>query len=187
MEGIIAVAAWIASPLMALSALGCLLFCRKAPRKNLLWASGIVAGAALALLGGGWLLGQFGLAWRDLPGGIFAAIMIIGWLAVNLLTLGCFLPLELPDLAPVLRWGMKLTVVACACLSIYVTLSFGALIAVFSFDNQERVLSYQGQTLIETDEGFLDPEYHYYTYHGLLVRGRESLYGVQMEHLPEDS
>ena len=62
-----------------------------------------------------------------------------------------------------------------------------ALVIMFTFQHNERIVSYQGQTLVETDEGFLDQEYHYYVYHGPLVRGGESLYGAQMERLPEDS
>ena len=110
----------------------------------------------------------------------------MGWLAINVLTLGSLLPKEMPNLAPVLRWGFKLALVGCACLSMYVTVTFGGLFAAFSYDNQERVIQYQGQTLVETDEGFLDPDYNYHLYHGPLVRGNESLFGTRMERLLED-
>ena len=186
MEEIITTGAIIGSPLMLMAALGCLLFCREESHKKLAWVFGVWAGALLLLFGGGWVLGQLGLAWRDLPGGILAVILIVGWLAINVLTLGSLLPKEMPNLAPVLRWGFKLALVGCACLSMYVTITFVGLFAAFAYDNQERIIQYQGQTLVETDEGFLDPDYNYYVYHGPLVRGNESLFGTRMERLLED-
>ena len=178
---------WAAAPLTAVAALGCLLFCREEPHRKLVWAWVAFAVSALLLFAGGWVLGLLGLAWRDLPGELLSVVMVVSWLALQGFTLGCLLPREMPELAPVLRGGLKLAVLACACLSMLATLTFSSIMALFTFQNNERIVSYQGQTLVETDEGFLDQEYHYYVYHGPLVRGGESLYGAQMERLPEDS
>lgn len=186
MELLWTVGLWAAAPLTAIAALWCLLFCRGEPHGKLAWAWGVFAVSVLLLVGGGWILGRFGLAWRDLPGGLLAWARIISWPALCIFTLGCLLPMELPELAPVLRRGMKLGVLASAGLSLCAVLTLGVPLAVFSYDNHERVVEYRGQTLVETDEGFLDPEYHYYVYHGPLLRGNRSLYGPQMERLFEN-
>ena len=65
MEQIITAGAIIGSPLMLMAALGCLLFCREEPHKKLVLVFGVWAGALLLLFGGGWVLGQLGLAWRE--------------------------------------------------------------------------------------------------------------------------
>ena len=46
----------------------------------------------------------------------------------------------------------------------------------FAFGDTEKVVEYQGQTLVEVDDGFMDPHWSYYVYHGPLVRGRERVY-----------
>ena len=40
---------------------------------------------------------------------------------------------------------------------------------------EERVVASQDRTLVEEDQGFLDPDYIYYAWHGPLVRGLEPL------------
>ena len=45
------------------------------------------------------------------------------------------------------------------------------------YGNSERVVKYQGQTLLEVDKGFLDPWYSCYAYCGPLVRGTERVQG----------
>ena len=187
MELLWTVGLWVAAPLTAIAALGCLLFCREEPHRKLVWAWGAFAVSFLLLFAGGWVLRWFDLAWRDLPGRILSAGVVVSWLAMHGFTLGCLLPREMPELAPVLRRGLKLALLACVCLSMLATLTFSSIMALFVFQNQERIISHGGQTLVETDEGFLDQEYHYYVYHGPLVRGGTSLYGARMERLPEDS
>ena len=44
------------------------------------------------------------------------------------------------------------------------------------YGNSERVVKYQGQTLLEVDKGFLDPWYSCYAYYGPLVRGMERIW-----------
>ena len=58
----------------------------------------------------------------------------------------------------------------------YVTITFGGLFAAFAYDNQERIIQYQGQTLVEEDKSFLDPHYVYYIGFGPLLRSRESVW-----------
>lgn len=39
----------------------------------------------------------------------------------------------------------------------------------------ERTVTWRDRTLVEEDQGFLDPDYIYYAWHGPLVRGLEPL------------
>ena len=176
----------VASPLLALTGLACLLGCRGKSHGRLAWAWGILAGSLVLSQGGGLWLQSLGLAWRSRPNQLLGWAIWLSWLGVNGFTLGCLLPLELPDLAPVLRRCLKGAVLVCAALSVTSALTFGGLILAFS-GTEERVIRYQGQVLVEETGGFLDPEYNYYVYHGPLVRGSQSLYGARLEPLREDA
>ena len=100
-----------------------------------------------------------------------------------LFTLGCFLPLEMPEVAPVLRWTAKGLTLLSAGLVLYCALVYGVILLAFGYSGGERVLEYRGQTLVEVDDSFLDPIYNYYEYHGPLVRGKEPVYKHQHSRL----
>ena len=133
----------------------------------------------LLFVGGNLLLGLFGLTWRNLPSGLFCAVLLISGALGILFILGCFLPLEMPEASPVLRWEVKGIALLSAGLVLCCALFYGPLFAVFAFGGEERVLEYQGQTLLEVENGFIDPIYDYYEYHGPLVRGAELVYARQ--------
>lgn len=165
--------------LLALVGLGCLILCRGTNRRHLAQTAWVFVPAFVLFIGGGFLLGQFGLAWRNLPSVLFCAALLISGALGILFTLGCFLPLKMPEVAPVLRWAVKGLTLLSAGLVLFCALFYGPLLAVFAFGGEERVLEYRGQTLVEVDNGFIDPIYDYYEYHGPLVRGTEPVYARQ--------
>ena len=165
--------------LLALVGLGCLIFCRGAGRRYLARTAGVFLSALALFLGGEVVLGLFDLTWRNLPSGLFCAALLISGALGILFTLGCFLPLEMPEVAPVLRWAVKGMALLSAGLVLCCALFYGPLFAVFAFGGEERVLEYQGQTMLEVENGFIDPIYDYYEYHGPLVRGAELVYARQ--------
>lgn len=163
-------------PLLALLGIGCLFYCRGKNRRHLALTAAVLCDSLLFLLGGEVLLGCFGLTWRNLPAAFLWTVALISGFLCVLLTLGCFLPLELHRWPAALRWGTKITALVCAVLVVYHAAIFGFLLLVFAWGEREQVVEYQGQTLVEVDAGFLDPLYDYYAYHGLLFRGSERLY-----------
>lgn len=174
-------------PLLALLGLGCLLYGRGKDRRHLAIAAAVLCGSLLLFLGGEVILGCFGLTWRNLPASfLMTAALGSGFLGL-LLTLGCFLPMELPKWPRVLRWSSKLLTLICAGLVVYHALLYGFLLLVFALRDQEQVVEYQGHTLVEVDTGFLDPQYDYYEYHGPFFQGNERLYSSQYNHIWGDT
>lgn len=163
-------------PLMALAALGCLFWCRGRNRRYLAWAAGVFLGVLALFFGGMILLGFFGLTWRNLPALILCTVLLVsGWAGI-VLTLACLLPQEWPELAPVLRWTVKGGALLLSSVVLITTIWFGPIFIAFGFGGGERVIQYQGQTLVERMEGFLSPDYSYYSYRGPLVRGTERIW-----------
>lgn len=161
---------------LAVVGLGCLIYCKGKYHRYLARTAAVFLGALALLLGGGLLLDCFGLTWRNLPSLALCGILLVsGWVGI-IFTLTCFLDVKLPELAPILRWAAKGAVAFFAAVVFIVTLWIGPLGIAFVYGNPERVVDYQGQTLLEVDDGFLDPHYSYYEYHGPLVRGKERVY-----------
>lgn len=163
------------APLMALVGLGCLVFCRGECRRYLAWSAG-VCGGSLALLVGG-CMGPFEVAWRAVPSILLCiAFLASGALGV-LFTLGCVMPAaERPRIPAPLWYGMKGAVLLLAGLILTVGLWMGGILILFVHNSDDRVVEYQGQKLVEVNDGFLDPHYCYYAYHGPLFRGREQVW-----------
>lgn len=163
-------------PLMALAALGCLLWCRGQNRRYLAWAAGVFLGALALFFGGMILLGFFGLTWRNLPALILCTVLLVsGWAGI-VLTLACLLPQEWREVAPVLRWTVKGGALLLSSVVLVTTIWFGPFFIAFGFGGGEQVVKYEGQVLVERMEGFLSPDYSYYPYHGPLVRGTERVW-----------
>lgn len=162
-------------PLLALAGLGCLLFGRGRSRRNLAWCAAVFAGTLVLLAGGGFVLKCLGLAWRNGPARLMlAALLVEGWAGI-VLTLICLLPMERPGLPAPLWTALKGVTVLFAGLVIFFTLWLGPLL-IFMGSEGEQVVEIQGQSVLEVDDGFLDPHYSYYACHGPLVRGRERLW-----------
>lgn len=162
--------------ILALVAIGCLSRCRGKNRRHLAWAAGVFLTALVLFFGGLILLGFFRMTWRSLPSMILLGTLLVsGWMGI-VLTMGCFLPMEWPGIPAPLRWVSKGAALLFATVVILETLWFGPLLIVWGFGGEERVVEYEGKTLLEVDESFLEPDYRYYLYHGPLVRGTERLY-----------
>ena len=176
-------AALAGTVLLVLVGAGCLLLCRGRNRRYLSRTAWAFVPVFVLFVGGNLLLGRFGLTWRNLPSGLFCVVLLVSGALVVLFTLGCFLPLEMPEVAPVLRWTAKGLTLLSAGLVLYCALVYGVILLAFGYSGGERVLEYRGQTLVEVDDSFLDPIYNYYEYHGPLVRGKEPVYKHQYNRL----
>ena len=164
-------------PVLGLAGLYCLLFCKGEEHyKHLVRTAAVFLGAAGLLTGGGAVLGLFGLAWRSGPSVVLFGVMLVsGWIGVAL-TMACLLPRQWPVVGVVLRRAVKGGLQFLAVLVLLVSLWQGPFLMMFAFGDMERVVEYQGQTLLEVDDGFMDPHWSYYVYHGPLVRGKERVY-----------
>ena len=165
----------VAAPLLALTALVCLTSCRGRARKWLGWAAAVFMAAVVLLSGGNSLLERFGLTWRNGVALAMSLVILASGLAGVVLTLVCLLPHKMPELAPGLRWAVMVGAVICAWMVFAYGLTVGLVFAGLAFGSEEQVVEYQGQTLVEERECWLDVVYNYYEYHGPLVRGREIL------------
>jgi len=163
-------------PVLAVAGLGCLFYCKGKCRRYLTWAAGVFLGALALMFGGEIALGCFRLTWRSLPMLVLCGTLLVsGWVGTAF-TVACLMPMELPVLPAVPRRIVKGAVLFFAALVLLVTIWVGPFVLAFAFGNEERVVEYQGQTLVEVNDGFLDPHYSYYEYHGPLVRGAERVY-----------
>ena len=164
-------------PVLGLAGLYCLLFCKGEEHyKHLVRTAAVFLGAAGLLTGGGAVLGLFGLAWRSGPSvALFGVMLVSSWIGV-VLTVICLLPRQWPMTGVVLRRAVKGAFLFLAVLVLLVSLWLGPFLMMFAFGDTERVVEYQGQTLLEVDDGFMDPHWSYYVYHGPLVRGKERVY-----------
>lgn len=162
---------------MAIIGVCCLVLCRgEENHKHLVRTTEVFLGALALLAGGNILLRQFGLTWRSGPEVVLFGVMLVsGWLGV-LFTLACFLPLNRPGSNRFLRRGAKAAALFFGSLLLLVSLWMGPMMLIFACGDDERVMEYQDQLLLEVDDGFMDPHWSYYVYHGPLVRGRERVY-----------
>lgn len=168
--------AQIGVPILALVGIGCLIYCKGKYHRYLARTAAVFLGTLALWIGGGVLLGFFRLTWRNGPMLLLGGIVLVsGWVGI-ILTLVCFLPMELPNVTAALHWASKSVIVLFAAAILLVALWMGPFGLLFAFSNAERKIEYQGQTLLEVDDGFLDIHYSYYVYHGPLVRGKERVY-----------
>ena len=123
------------------------------------------------------------MTWRCLPAILLCVVILFSGILGIWFTLACFLPLELKELAPVLRLASKAAALICGALLVFYALTFGTLVAVFGFGGEERVVMYEGQKLVEEEDGWIDTIYDYYEYHSPLFRGRERLFSTSYERL----
>ena len=173
----------IGAPLMALLGLGCLIWCRGKDRKHLARTAIVFCSAGVVLIGGELAGNLLGVTWRNLPAILLCAVMLFSGIAGIWFTLACFLPLELKGLTPALCRTAKVAALVFGALLVFYALTFGMLVAVFGFGGKERVVVYEGQKLVEEENGWLDTIYDYYEYRGPLLRGKERLFSTTYERL----
>ena len=149
----------------------CLRNCEGKARKYLVLDS-IVFLVTLALhFGGSIVLGFLGLTWRNVPGAVLWTVLVGSFLIWIVLALCCFLP-QTGEIG----WVNQGIVILFAVVTFLVVLWVGLIVLAFGYGETEKVVEYHGQTLLEVDDGFMDPHWSYYAYHGPLVRGTERIY-----------
>lgn len=128
---------------------------------------------ALALLAPGSLtLNLFGLAWRSRV--VQTLVLLVGGAGLGVLvqTFRCFRTLLAGRSVPVRGAALAVTGIACA-LVVLLAAWLGLLLLIFSWS--DRVVTWEGQTVVEVDESFPDPLFRYFDYHGPIVRGSGQL------------
>lgn len=176
LKGIFILAA-IGVPVLGIAGLYCLLFCKGETHYRYLFRTAVVfLSSAALLIGGGFLLERFGLAWRSGPSAIlFSVMMVSGWVGL-IFIMFCLLPRQWPMVGVVIRRIVKGGLLFFTVLNLLIVLWLGPLVLLFTWGDRDRVIKYQGQTLVEVDDGFMDPHWSYYVYRGPLFRGSERLY-----------
>lgn len=171
---------------LAVAGLYCLFCCEGKDHRSLVWTAAVFLGTLAVWMGGGILLGWFGLAWRTAPSLVLCgAAMVSGWVGI-VFTLACFLPAKGPGVSTALRRVLKGIVLFFAAVVLVITLWICPIMLIFGFGDTERVVDDQGRTLLEVNDGFLDSHYSYYAYCGPLVRGTERIYETYESHLGGD-
>lgn len=155
----------------------CMLRCGERERRHMIWSAAVFWGTLALWIGGGVLLNLFGLAWRGVSVGILLGVVLISggiWITQ---VLAFLLPnKDFPHLVLGFRWAAKGIVLLFAGAVLLLMLFLFMFACALAGDDARRVVEYQGQTLVEVSDGWLDPHYSYYEYHGPLVRGQERVY-----------
>ena len=162
---------------MAMIGVCCLLFCRgEEYYKHLVRTAAVFLGALALLAGGNILLKQFGLTWRGGPSAVLVSVMLVsGWIGL-IFTMACLLPRSWPMVSAAVRRTVKGALLLLTALVLLIALWVGPMMLIFACGDDERVVEYRGQTLVEVSDGFMDSHWSYYVYRGPLVRGRERVY-----------
>ena len=161
---------WVPAALVVLwEAARCLRTDWRGEWKFLAWMLGLLAADLILWLVGEPVLAAFGLAWRSWLVSFFqgaALVLAVVWTLLVGLSVLCR-----DEAYSVVR---KVILGVSICVVIGSAVTEGLFFWTFS-TVEERVVTYQGQTLVEEDRGFLDPVYVYYAYYGPLIRGLEPL------------
>ena len=162
-----------AAAVLLAAALYCLLpgrvTCKRKARRALGWVLALFLAVSILQLAGEFTLAMFGLAWRAWVRSLFAgALGLLTFLGVFQI-LGCYLEQrDTPRLAHQIVVGVSGLVVIAYLATVGLSNWFLSL-------RPERTVAWRDRTLVEEDQGFLDPFYVYYEYHGPLVRGARSV------------
>lgn len=148
----------------------CLFLVKGKLRAHMAVAVGVFLGTLLLWAGGNWVLGQFGLAWRNWVVWPLAILLFLSGVWGIVCDIRCLR--ELLRDRKALRLGVTVLSVAAGMMILWYGGLIGA-IAVGLGAGPERVVSWEGQRLVEVDESFMDVLYAYYPYRGPLVRGTE--------------
>ena len=152
----------------------CMFRCGERERRHMVWSAAVFLGALALWIGGNLLLGIFGLTWRGVSVGVLLGVVLVSGGVWITQALAFLLPnRDFPHLVLGFRWAAKGIVLLLAGAVLLIMLFLFAFACALIGDDARSVVEYQGQTLVEVDEGFLDPWYSYYVYCGPLVRGTE--------------
>ena len=162
-----------AAAVLLAAALYCLLpgrvACKRKARRALGWVLALFLAVSLLQLAGEFTLAMFGLAWRAWVRSLFAgALGLLAFFGV-FQTLDCYLEQrDTLQLAHQIVVGISGLVVIAYLVTVGLPSWFLAL-------RPERTVAWRDRTLVEEDQGFLDPDYVYYAWRGPLARGLEPL------------
>ncbi len=156
----------------------CMFRCGERERRHMVWSAAVFLGALALWIGGNLLLGLFGLTWRGVSVGVLLGVVLVSGGVWITQALAFLLPnRDFPHLVLGFRWATKGIVLLLAGAVLLIMPFLFAFACALIGDDARSVVEYQGQTLVEVDEGFLDPWYSYYVYCGPLVRGTERVQG----------
>lgn len=162
-----------AAAVLLAAALYCLLpgrvACKRKARRALGWVLALFLAVSLLQLAGEFTLAMFGLAWRAWVRSLFAgALGLLAFFGV-FQTLDCYLEQrDTLQLAHQIVVGISGLVVIAYLVTVGLPSWFLAI-------RPERTVTWRDRTLVEEDQGFLDPDYVYYAWRGPLARGLEPL------------
>lgn len=162
-----------AAAVLLAAALYCLLpgrvACKRKARRALGWVLALFLAVSLLQLAGEFTLAMFGLAWRAWVRSLFAgALGLLAFFGV-FQTLDCYLEQrDTLQLAHQIVVGVSGLVVIAYLVTVGLPSWFLAI-------RPERTVTWRDRTLVEEDQGFLDPDYVYYAWRGPLARGLEPL------------
>lgn len=155
----------------------CMFRCGKRERRHMIWSGAVFLGTLALWIGGDLLLNLFGLTWRGVSVGVLLGVLLISGEVWITQALAFLLPnKDFPHLVLGFRWAAKGIVLLLAGVVFLMMLFLFMVACALAGDDARRVVEYQGQTLVEVSDGWLDPHYSYYEYRGPLVRGRERIY-----------
>ncbi len=136
-------------------------------------AMGLVLDGLALDIGGSLLLDAFGLAWRSPV--IWSVSLLIGLGGACGLMGGVLRLDELLERHPVAQ-AVSTSLASLASVALVFFMGWLLLIVTALAASNERVTFWEdGRRAVERDDGFLDPCYNYYEYHGPLVRGSQLL------------
>ena len=143
--------------------------CKRKARRALGWVLALFLAVSLLQLAGEFTLAMFGLAWRAWVRSLFAgALGLLAFFGV-FQTLDCYLEQrDTLQLAHQIVVGISGLVVIAYLVTVGLPSWFLAI-------RPERTVTWRDRTLVEEDQGFLDPDYVYYAWRGPLARGLEPL------------
>lgn len=155
----------------------CMFRCGERERRHMIWSAAVFLGTPALWMGGDLLLNLFGLTWRVASVGVlFGVVLLSGGIWITQ-ALAFLLPnRDFPHLAAGFRWAAKGIILLLTGAVFLVMLFLFIIACALVGDDVGRVVEYQGQTLVEVDDSFLDSHYSYYAYHGPLVRGTERIW-----------
>ena len=162
-----------AAAVLLAAALYCLLpgrvTCQRKARRTLGWVLALFLAVSLLQLAGEFTLAMFGLTWRAWVRSLFAgALGLLAFFGV-FQTLDCYLEQrDTLQLAHQIVVGISGLVVVAYLVTVGLPSWFLAI-------RPERTVTWRDRTLVEEDQGFLDPNYVYYAWRGPLARGLEPL------------
>lgn len=143
--------------------------CEPKSRRALGWVLVLFLAVSLLQLTGEFTLAMFGLAWRAWVRSLFAGALGLLALFGVFQILGCYSEqVDRSRLAHQIVVGVSGLVVIAYLVTVGLPSWFLSL-------RPERTVTWRDRTLVEEDQGFLDPDDVYYAWHGPLVRGLEPL------------